>query len=76
LWAFAAMILPWIVRGRNVALDVVAVTIWSAALAATAPLLDGGLAGHALHPGPRGATLGAVLGGVLALTARALRGPV
>jgi hypothetical protein len=76
LWAFASMILPWIARGRRAALDVVAITVWSAALVSAAPLLDGGLSSHVLQPGPRGATLGAVLGGVFAVTARALRGPV
>jgi len=76
LWAFASMILPWIVRGRSATSDVIAAVMWSAALATAAPMLDAGLATHALHPSPRGATLGAVLGGVLAVTARALRGPV
>jgi hypothetical protein len=65
-----------IVRGRRAALDVVAVTMWSAALAAAAPLLDGGLSGGATHASPRGAVLGAVLGAVFAVAARALRGPV
>ena len=63
-------------RGRSAALDVVAVTVWSAALAAAAPALDAGLTAHAAHPSPRGAVLGAILGGVLAVAARALRGPV
>jgi hypothetical protein len=76
LWAAGAAVLPLLVRGRRAALDVVAVTMWSAALAAAAPLLDGGLAGGATHASPRGAVLGAVLGAVFAVAARALRGPV
>ncbi len=76
LWGAAAAVLPWIVRGRNAALDIVAVTVWSAALAAAAPALDAGLSAHAAHPSPRGAILGAVFGAVLAVAARALRGPV
>ena len=76
LWACGAALLPWLVRGRSAALDVVAVTVWSAALAAGAPELDAGLSAHALHPGPRGLVLGALLGGVIAVAARALRGPV
>jgi eukaryotic-like serine/threonine-protein kinase len=76
LWALAAVALPWIVRGRSAAIDLVAVAVWSAAIAAAAPALDAGLTAHASHPSPRGAVLGAILGAVLAVAARALRGPV
>jgi hypothetical protein len=76
LWASAAILLPWVVRGRSAVLDVVAATVWSAALAAAVPALDGGLSTHAIHASPRGAVLGAIGGGVLAVAARALRGPV
>jgi eukaryotic-like serine/threonine-protein kinase len=76
LWAAGAAVLPWIVRGRSAAVDLLAVTIWSAALAAAAPALDAGLGAHASHPSPRGAVLGAILGAVLAMVTRALRGPV
>jgi serine/threonine protein kinase len=76
LWAGGAIVLPWIVRGRSAALDLVAATTWSAALAACAPMLDSGIASHSSHPSPRGVVLGAILGGLLAVAARALRGPV
>jgi eukaryotic-like serine/threonine-protein kinase len=76
LWALAAVVLPWIVRGRSAAVDVAAVTVWSAAIAVASPGLDSGLGGHASHPSPHGAVLGAILGGVLAVVTRALRGPV
>jgi hypothetical protein len=76
LWALGAALLPWIVRGRSAALDVVAVTAWSAALVASAPVVDAGLSAHAAHPSPRGAVLGAILGALVAVAARALRGPV
>ncbi len=76
LWALAAMVLPWIVRGRSAAFDVVAATMWCAALATGAQALDSGLSAHVLHPSPRGTALGAILGGVLVVAARALRGPV
>jgi eukaryotic-like serine/threonine-protein kinase len=80
LWAVGAALLPWIVRGRSAALDVVAATSWSAAIAAAAPALDSGLSAHGAgaggYPDPRGAVLGAVLGALLAVAARALRGPV
>ena len=76
LWAGGAVLLPWLVRGRNAALDVLAATVWTAALLAALPLLDRGLPGAAAHVAPRGALLGALLGGGLAVVARALRGPV
>jgi hypothetical protein len=76
LWGAAAVVLPWIVRGRSAVRDVAAVTVWSAALAAAAPEMAAGLSAHAAHPSPRGAVLGAVLGALVAVAARALRGPV
>jgi eukaryotic-like serine/threonine-protein kinase len=76
LWALAAMLLPLLVRGRNAALDIVGATVWSAALVAATPAIDSGLSPHAAHVSPHGAILGAVFGGVLAVAARALRGPV
>ncbi len=76
LWALAAAVLPWIVRGRRLALDVIGATVWAAALAGATPALLSGVSAQALHPSPRGALLGALAGGVLAVTARALRGPV
>jgi hypothetical protein len=75
LWAAAAALLPWIVRGRVAALDVLAAALWSAALLVAAPVADAGrLAG--MHPSPHGALLGALLGATVAVGARALRGPV
>jgi hypothetical protein len=76
LWGVGATLLPWIVRGRSAVLDVVALTVWSAAIAASAPALDAGLGGHGANPSPRGAVLGAIAGALVAVAARALRGPV
>jgi eukaryotic-like serine/threonine-protein kinase len=76
LWACAAVLLPWIVRGRSALLDVLGAIVWSTALVAATPLLDGGLAAHSAHPSPRGLLLGALLGAMVAVAARALRGPV
>jgi serine/threonine protein kinase len=76
LWAAAAVALPWMVRGRSAPLDALAAAVWAGALFAAAPALDSGLAAHAAQAGPRGAVVGAVLGGALAVAARALRGPV
>jgi hypothetical protein len=74
LWAVAAAILPWLVRGRSAALDLIAATLWAAALAAGA-----GMIGHALGPGvvpqpdPRAAALGAAAAVLIAVAARAVR---
>jgi serine/threonine protein kinase len=82
LWALAAALLPWIVRGRSAMLDGLAAILWASALAAAAPLLDRGLppvrasAGGASLQSPHGAILGAILGAAIAVGARALRGPV
>jgi len=76
LWAVGAAVLPWIVRGRSAVRDLVAVTVWSVAIVVAAPALDAGLSAHAAHPSPRGAVLGALLGALVAVAARALRGPV
>ena len=75
VWAIAAVVLPWVVRGRNAALDVVAAVAWTVALLAAVPLLERALLAHANEPSPRGALLGAVLGCGVAICARALRGP-
>src|SRR6185437_6391598 len=74
LWGAAALVLPFLVRGASAAFDVFAATVWSAALVAAAPALDAGLTAGS-HPLPRGAVLGAVVGGLVAVGARALRGP-
>ena len=75
LWALGAAVLPWLVRGRHAALDLVAATLWAAGLAAGA-----GAIGRALGPGmvpqpdPRGVALGAAMGVLIAVAARAIRG--
>ncbi|MGH2910845.1 MAG: protein kinase domain-containing protein [Solirubrobacteraceae bacterium] len=76
VWALAAAILPWIVRGRSAALDVAAAAGWTVALLAATPLIERALLSHPGDPSPRGALIGAVLGCALAVGARALRGPV
>jgi hypothetical protein len=63
LWATAAFVLPWVVRGRSLAADAVAATAWAAALAAATTALAGALA----LPEPRAVVLGAVTAAALAL---------
>lgn len=76
VWALASAVLPWIVRGRNAALDVASALAWTVGLLAVVPLLDRALLAHATQSSPRGALIGALLGCGLAVCARALRGPV
>ncbi len=76
VWALAATLLPWVVRGRNALLDAAAAIAWAAALACAVALLDRGLPLHATQPAPRGALLGAALGAATAIAARAVRGRV
>ena len=76
VWAAAAAVLPWLVRGRSAPLDVLAAATWAGALAAT-PLLARGLpAAHGALPSLRAAIPAVALGAALAVVARALRGPV
>jgi eukaryotic-like serine/threonine-protein kinase len=75
-WGAAAVLLPLVVRGRNVVLDVAGALTWTAALFAAVALLQRSSIVHSTHALPRGALLGALLGCVLAVCARALRGPV
>jgi serine/threonine protein kinase len=76
LWAAAGALLPLLVRGHSAALDAAAAAVWSGALFAVTPTLDAGLLAHAAESTPRGALVGALLGGAGAVAARALRGPV
>jgi eukaryotic-like serine/threonine-protein kinase len=62
LWAAAALVLPWLVRGRSLALDVVAATTWAAGLAAATQAL-------AVQAGerPSGIVAGGIAAGALAI---------
>ncbi len=63
LWAVAAVVLPWLVRGRSLAVDIVAAAVWAAALASG----TAAVAGWAGLAEPRGLAAGAVVAGVLAV---------
>lgn len=75
VWAAGSLILPWLVRGRSAALDVIAVVAWMVALLAAPSLLASALAVNGSVASPHGALLGAAFGCALAVCARALRGP-
>ncbi len=72
LWALAAAVLPLIVRGRAAALDLVVAGAWAAGLASATQAIAESL-GWA--PQPRGLAAGAVVACVIAVGARAWRGP-
>jgi hypothetical protein len=66
VFAVAAAILPWLVRGRSLAPDIVLAAAWAGALGAAA-----GAVAQAMHaPEPRGLAAGAALAGVLAMVLR------
>jgi hypothetical protein len=66
VWAVAAAILPFLVRGRILAVDLVAATAWTAGLAAATEGVLGGIS--------RGLIAGAAVAGVLAVALAASRG--
>ena len=63
VWALFAAILPWLVRGRYAALDLVAATVWAAGLGAAAAAVGRALAPGVARPDPRGLIAGAVVRG-------------
>jgi tRNA A-37 threonylcarbamoyl transferase component Bud32 len=63
VWAAAAAVLPYVVRGRLLTADIVLATAWAAGLAAATQA--------ALGAAPRGLIVGAIAAGVFALVPRA-----
>jgi eukaryotic-like serine/threonine-protein kinase len=63
VWALAALILPWLVPGRRLAVDFVGASAWAAGLGAASSTL----AEWAQADPPRGVTAAAVLAGGLAI---------
>jgi hypothetical protein len=75
IWAAAALVLPWLVRGRSLASDVVMASAWSAGLAAATTALGEALGDRVGQNVPHGAVLGALVGGALAVVLAHLRRP-
>jgi cyanate permease len=74
-WALAAMVLPWVVRGRSPTADAVGIALWALGLVA-AGSSAAALAAPALpHAHVHGGLAGPVAGAALALALRAWRGP-
>ena len=71
VWAGAALVLPWLVRRRTLALDVVLASAWAAGLAAAAAVLGEEVAGSE----PRGLAAGALAGAALAVLLPRVRRP-
>jgi len=70
LWGAAALVLPWLVRGRSLPADVVAATAWAAGLAAATASLGAAVSGSA----PKGLVAGALAAGILAVGWRWIHG--
>ncbi len=66
LWAAAAVVMPWLVRGRSLAADIVGATVWSAGLAAATASLGVAVTGAQ----PHGLVAGALAGGIIAVAWR------
>ena len=75
VWALGAVALPWLMRGRSAAIDLVVAAAWSAGLAAGAQAACAALAWPGGAPLPAGLVGGAVIAGILAVAARAATGP-
>ena len=76
LWGLGALLLPLLVRGRSAVLDLIAAALWSAAIVLATTRVQEAWGAAGSHDSPRGAILGALVGGMLVVGARALRGPV
>jgi hypothetical protein len=66
VFAIAAALLPWLVRGRSLAPDIVLAAAWAGALGSASAAVAQGIGA----PEPRGLAAGAVLAGVLAVVLR------
>jgi hypothetical protein len=67
IWGIAALVLPWLVRGRSLAADVVAASAWTAAIAATTAALGSWLGDRVAQATPHGLVAGALAAGGLAV---------
>jgi eukaryotic-like serine/threonine-protein kinase len=73
VWALAAAVLPWLVRGRNLTFDVIRVVVWSSMVISAASVSIARVhSGGASLGAPPGAVFGAVAAGVVALAGPAV----
>ncbi len=73
VWAVAAVVLPWVLRGRSLPRDIVLVTVWAAATVAATDTVIVISSGSDAVTAPPTAVVGAIAGGVLALLPTARR---
>jgi hypothetical protein len=71
LWAAAAVLLPVLVRGRRLVVDIVAASAWAAALGLATQAVAQALS---WQPAMRGLVAGAVVAGGIAVAMAASRG--
>ena len=67
IWGGAALVLPWVVRGRSLGADLVGAAAWAAGTATAAAALGTWLGDRVGQPEPRGLAAGAVAAAALAL---------
>ena len=70
LWAAAAVVMPWLVRGRSLPADIVGATVWSAGVAAATASLGVAVTGGT----PHGLVAGAIAAGIIAVGWRWVHG--
>ena len=75
VWALAAGVVPWLVRGRSLLADALVAAVWAAALTLAAERLHRAARPRRRRELARGALLGALAAAAVALRARASRGP-
>ena len=75
LWGALAVLLPVVVRGRSAAVDLLGAAGWAAGLATVTQALAAGWANPDTASQPHGVVVGALFAVVLAVGARASRGP-
>jgi hypothetical protein len=67
VWGGAALVAPWLMRGRSLAADAIAAGAWAAGTAAATAALGAWLGDRVAQPTPHGLVAGAVTGAALAL---------
>jgi hypothetical protein len=75
VWGAAAVVLPWIVRGRSLSADVVAASAWAAGVAATTIALGEWLGDRVGQAEPHGLVTGALVACAAAVALAQLRRP-
>ncbi len=63
LWGLAALVMPWLVRGRSLSVDIVAATVWAAGLAGATASIGEAVNGSV----PKGLVAGALAAGIIAV---------